>query len=97
MYAGLAAGIPGTVLIGVPGVPPSYLPLPAATSEQRREISPGKCCSRLIWAELRQPSTQTFSLMGMHRCALSQGYLNPQRLKHTEVDNGSIIVGFYGE
>lgn len=100
MYAQLAAGISGTILIRVPRVPAvdSLLP-PASWCHAGAE-------KRTIPKEMLLLSHMSTTVAAIDANLLPQGnaptcpqprVLNPQRLKHMEIDNGGIIGGFYGE
>lgn len=100
MYAQLAAGIFGTILIKVPRVPAvDYLLPPAAwchSGAEKGNIPKEKLCS----SHLSRTVAAIYSNLLPHGNAPTcpqPRVLNPPRLKHMEIDNGGIIGGFYRE
>ena len=100
MSTQLAAGIPGTILIPVPRAPAVDSLLPPAAwchgGAEKGDIPK----EMLLSSHLSRTVAAIDSNLLPHGNALAcpqPGVLNPQRLKHMEIDNAGIIAGFYGE
>lgn len=100
MCALLTAGISGTILIRVPRVPAVDSLLPPAAWYNSRAEKGNIPKEMLLSSHLSRTVAAIYSNLLPHGNELpcpQPRVLNPQRLKHMEIDNVGIISGFYGE